>query len=317
MSLLRNLLILLRPRQWTKNAVCFAGVFFAGHIQVHSALRACIAAAAFCAASGFVYIINDILDRDRDRLHPHKKLRPIASGQVTVPQALAFSVPVFGLAIGIAACLGPVVLAIIGCYILLNICYSAVLKNLSLVDATVVAAGFILRVYAGTNAVGVTPSAWLLLCTFFLSLFLAFGKRRAEINAASRFDDAEGGSPETAPARVPPSGVFEIPRMDSTRGVLHKYNVAMLDRFCNICATLAIAAYALFTVLGHPNRSFIVTTPPVVMGMFRYLLLVERYHEGEAPDAILLKDWAIQLAILIWAILYIAVLYGGLHIDVQ
>jgi len=289
----RGFFTLLRPRQWTKNAVCLAGAFFGGRILTPFAFRACLAAAAFCAISGFVYIINDILDRDRDRDHPIKKNRPIASGQVAIPQALLFAGMVLAVALAIGAYLGPCILTILGCYAVLNIAYSAFLKELSLVDATVIAIGFILRVYAGTVAVHVTPSAWILLCTFFLSLFLAFGKRRAELNAA--------GSPVIA-----------------TRGVLHKYSVTMLDRFCNICATLSIAAYALFTLLGHPNdRSLIITTLPVVLGIFRYLLLVERCQEGEAPDTILLKDWAIQLAILLWIILYAAVFYGGLHIDVQ
>ena len=291
-----GLVKLLRPRQWTKSLVCLAGAFFSGHLfEPYFLLRALAATAAFCAASSFVYIINDVLDRDRDRAHPRKRARPIPSGQVTVSQALIFSMVIFAVAIALGSLLGISVLGILAGYALLNVAYSAILKNLSLVDATVVAAGFILRIYAGTVAVSVSPSAWILLSTLFLALFLALGKRRAEINAASE-------SPAPAAA---------------TRAVLHKYNVVMLDRFCNICATLAIASYALFTVLGHANRSLIVTTPPVVMGIFRYLLLVERYQEGEAPDAILLKDWAIQLAILVWAILYVAVLYFGLQIDVQ
>ena len=297
-----GLIKLLRPQQWTKNAVCFAGAFFARHMDAHSVFRACLAAAAFCAAAGFVYILNDIFDCNRDRNHPSKRFRPIASGAVSVAQALAFAVPILGVAVGIGAYLGPAVLAILASYALLNICYSAVFKNLSLVDAMVVAAGFILRIYAGAVAVEVPVSSWLLLCTLFLALFLAFGKRRAEINATRSAIQQEGA-----------------PKMDIavTRGVLHKYNIAMLDRFCNICATLTIATYALFTVLGHANHTLIITTPPVVMGIFRYILLVERYQEGEAPEAILFKDWAIQFAIAIWAILYIAVLYFGLQIDVQ
>ncbi len=172
-----------------------------------------------------------------------------------------------------------------------------------------VATGFILRIYAGTMAVSVAPSAWILLCTFFLALFLAFGKRRAELNAANAgLAQSRSLLQEDDP---PDAGVA------ATRSVLRKYNVVMLDRFCNICATLAIATYALFTVLGRQKHDLIITTPPVVMGIFRYLLLVERYQEGEAPDAILLKDWGIQLAILIWLILYVAVLYCGLQIDVQ
>jgi 4-hydroxybenzoate polyprenyltransferase len=298
------------------------------------AIAACLSTAAFCAAASFVYVINDILDRDRDRNHPRKKDRPIASGQVTVPQALVLAFLLLCIAIAIGSQAGAAinpriglrVLAILGAYAGINICYSAGLKNLSLVDATVVAAGFILRIYAGTTAVEIPPSSWLLLCTFFLALFLAFAKRRAELNAASghltasrpvlqKFTVSEGIVTGTRSVLQE----FDTPNTDinATRAVLHKYNVSMLDRFCNICATLTIATYALFSVLGHPNHALIITTPPVVMGIFRYLLLIERYHEGEAPDAILVKDWPIQLAILIWAVLYIAVFYCHLKIDVQ
>jgi 4-hydroxybenzoate polyprenyltransferase len=320
----KSLLKLLRVRQWTKNGVCLAGAFFSGHMfQVQTAARACLVVAAFCAAASFVYVLNDVLDRDRDRNHPRKKFRPIASGEVSVPQALAFGMLIFCMAATLGAMLGPLVLSILAAYAVLNICYSAVLKNLSLVDATVVASGFLLRIYAGTAAVNVSPSAWLLLCTLFLSLFLAFGKRRAELNAASGATTARPVlqkfevSEETGTRTLVQEFETSATDISATRGVLHKYNVTMLDRFCNICATLAIATYAIFTVLGHTNRTLIVTVPPVVMGIFRYILLIERYQEGEAPDAILAKDWAIQLAIAIWALLYVAVLYFGLHIDVQ
>jgi 4-hydroxybenzoate polyprenyltransferase len=302
---------LLRPRQWTKNLVCLAGAFFGHRIDPHSASRALLAVLAFCAASSFIYIVNDILDRDRDRNHPRKKLRPIASGQVGIPRALILAAAALALATLLGSMLGSHVICILGTYVVLNLCYSAVLKNLSLVDATVVAIGFILRIYAGTMAVHVAPSTWLLLCTFFLALFLAFGKRRAEINAFT------GGQMGASPAVIQE---FEERNVDiaATRTVLHKYSVVMLDRFCNICATLAIATYALFTALGHPDdRSLIITIPPVVMGIFRYLLLIERYQEGEAPDTILLKDWAIQLAIVLWLALYVAVVYLGIHINVQ
>ena len=318
---------LLRPRQWTKNLVCLAGAFFGHRLDPHSAVRALLAVLAFCAASSFVYIVNDILDRDRDRNHPRKRLRPIASGQVGIPQALILAAAALALALILGSMLGSLVICILAAYVLLNLCYSAVLKNLSLVDATVVAIGFILRIYAGTAAVNVAPSSWLLLCAFFLALFLAFGKRRAEINAASGHLTSSRTVIEkfaVADGRV--SGSRKVvqesdkPKVDvtATRAVLHKYSVAMLDRFCNICATLAIATYALFTALGHPDdRSLIITIPPVVMGIFRYLLLIERYQEGEAPDTILLKDWAIQLAIVLWLALYVAVVYLGLQINVQ
>ncbi len=302
MKFFAGIVSLLRPKQWTKNAVCLAGAFFAGRfIDSHIVLRAVIATAAFCAASSTVYIVNDIMDREQDRRHPRKRHRQIASGAVSVPQAAALALVPAGVAVALSLSVGPGLLVILCIYAALNIAYSAGLKNLSLVDTTIIASGFILRIYAGTYAARVFPSAWILLCAFFLALYLDFSKRRAQISAATELGAA---APDTR-------------AVHTTRTVLHKYRVPMLDRFCNICATLAIASYALFTILGHANRSFIITNPPVIMGVFRYIQLIERNREGEAPDTVLLKDWAIQLAILLWAVLYIAVLYFKLQIDVQ
>ena len=244
---------------------------------------------------------------------------------ISVPRALVLAAIMLGAAVALGASISVSLLGVLGFYIALNTAYSMFLKHLSLVDAMVVATGFILRIYAGTIAAGVLPSAWILLCTLFLALFLAFGKRRAELNVANsrrtsshdvmkKYEVTEG---EITSTRTAVQEFEEAPRdVTATRTVLHKYNVVMLDRFCNICATLAIATYSLFTVQGVANHALIITTPPVVMGIFRYILLVERYQEGEAPEAVLFKDWAIQLAVVIWLILYMAVLYGGLHIDV-
>ena len=289
----KGFVALLRPTQWTKNLVCLSGAFFAGHIRnPQIAGRGVLAVLAFCATASLVYVLNDIVDRERDRNHPQKKSRPIASGQVSVPQAFALAGVLLVPAMAIGASLGANVLALLGGYVVMNLAYSFTLKHVPLLDGMVVALGFILRIYVGTEAAGVLPSAWILLCTLFFSLFLAFGKRRAELNALGA--DAA-----------------------ATRGVIRQYNVIMLDRFCNICVTLVIATYALFTVLSHPDHSLILTTPPVVFGLFRYLLLVEREEVGEAPDVVLLTDRPIQLAILVWFSLYVAVLYFGLRIHVQ
>jgi len=289
----KGIVALLRPKQWTKNLACLSGAFFAGHIRnPHIAGRGLLAVLAFCATASLVYVLNDIVDREQDRNHPRKKSRPIASGEVTVFQGILLAVVLLVLAVAIAAPLGANVLALLAGYVVMNCAYSFALKHVPVLDGMILALGFILRIYVGTEAAGVLPSAWILLCTLFLSLFLAFGKRRAELNTLG----AEAAS---------------------TRTVIQQYNVTMLDRLCNICATLVIATYALFTVLSHPDHSLILTTPPVVFGLFRYLLLVEREEVGEAPDVVLLTDRPIQLAILVWFSLYVAVLYFGLRIHVQ
>jgi len=288
-----GIIALLRPKQWTKNLVCLSGAFFAARMDdPRIAGRGLLAVFAFCATASFVYVLNDIADRESDRNHPRKKNRPIASGQISVRQALVLAALLLVVAAALGSLLGGTVLALLAGYVVMNIAYSFSLKHVPLLDGMVVAMGFILRIYVGTEVAGVPASAWILLCTLFLSLFLAFGKRRAELNALGA--DAA-----------------------AARSVIKQYNVVMLDRLCNVCATLVIATYALFTVLSRSDHSLILTTPPVVFGIFRYLLLVEREEVGEAPDIVLLTDRPIQLAILVWFSLYVAVLYCGLKIHVQ
>jgi 4-hydroxybenzoate polyprenyltransferase len=196
-----------------------------------------------------------------------------------------------GRSLGLSGYLGGSVLAITGAYLLLNIAYSVALKRVVIVDVLIVAAGFILRIFAGAEAVAVPVSAWILLCTFFLALFLGFAKRRAEI---STMGEDHG----------------------KTRDVLAHYDVGSLDTFTAMCATLAIATYALFTTSEGHERSLVITTPPVAFAIFRYLLRC-RQGAGESTDALLLRDRTIQIAIVLWIGLYAWVLYGGLRLNLQ
>jgi 4-hydroxybenzoate polyprenyltransferase len=281
-----------RPKQWTKNLVCFAGLLFAGKaLDANALLNASLGFAAYCFASSFAYVINDMLDREKDRKHPTKRFRPIASGDLTLSQAWMMAALCLSGAFGCAFPLGSSVAILLAIYMMLHLAYSLKVKNIVLLDVMFISGGFILRILVGTCAVGVPTSAWILLCTFFLSLFLGFGKRRAEINSWKE-------------------------EAINFREVLREYNVTMLDRFCNISATLAIASYALFTVTSRPDHSLIVTCPPVVFGLWRYLLLIEARNQGEAPETVLIKDRPLQAAILVWLALCILVLYGRLRLNI-
>lgn len=284
--------LLLRPTQWVKNLFCFGGVIFAGKAHNPKALMLAVeTVVAFCAVSSAVYVFNDLHDREADARHPKKCRRPIASGQVQPREAALLAVFCMVLAMILAAPLGMNVSSIIAGYLGMHLCYSLGLKRVALLDVSMIAAGFILRIFAGTEAVHVPTSAWILLCTFFLSMFLGFAKRRAEL----------------AVSRTP----------SETRGVLSDYSPELLDRFCVLFAGLAIAAYAVFTTSIPSQRTLIITCPPVVYGILRYLWLSEQHRGHEQIEVLLFRDRSLQMAILLWGVLHVAVLYFGLHLNIQ
>ena len=283
---------LLRPRQWIKNLFCFTPVVFAGKATLPLASgRAAVAFAAFCMASSAVYALNDLADRARDARHPVKRLRPLASGALSPRAGAAVAVVCAALGLGLAMGLGWGVLGIVAAYLALQAAYSGGLKRIVILDVMLIAAGFLLRIFAGGEAVAVPVSAWILLCTFFLALFLGFAKRRAELDSGT---GGEGGS----------------------REVLGDYTGPMLDSLCAICAALAIATYALFTATGR-DHTLVITCPPVVFALFRYFFLTQRQRGGENAEALLLADRPIQAAIALWIGLYAWVLYGGLRLTIQ
>jgi 4-hydroxybenzoate polyprenyltransferase len=283
----------LRPRHWVKNFACLAGLIFSGQLLAPEAVgRAGLGFVVFCAVASAVYIVNDFIDRGRDRLNPRTAHRPLASGALPVWLALAVAAVLALAASAGAALLGTPCLALAGLYAALNVFYSLKAKRTVIADVFCIALGFVLRVLFGAFAVAAPPTAWIVLCMFFLALFLGFGKRRAELSALG--DDSS-----------------------RARAVLGKYRVEYLDLLLGVTAALTVLSYALFTVAAHRNPTLVVTVVPVVYCVFRYLLLVVVHRLGESPEEVLLGDRMLWVGIAAWVALCVAVLYGGLHLFVE
>jgi 4-hydroxybenzoate polyprenyltransferase len=273
--------VAMRPRQWTKNLLLFAGIVFAAKLGDPGRWVAAITAfVAFCAASSAAYLVNDVRDADADRLHPLKRQRPVARGELAPRSALALAAALALIAAALAAALGPPTLACLVAFIVVQAAYSFWLKRLELVDVLAIAALFVLRAAAGAIAVDVRISQWLLLCTFLLALFLALGKRRAEL--------ALDG------VRVRPS--------------LAGYTPELVDQLLAVVAAATIASYAAYTLTAHDSRWLVATVPFVVFGLFRYLLLLQRRGLGEEPDALLVEDQPLLATVAVWAALCAAIL---------
>jgi 4-hydroxybenzoate polyprenyltransferase len=286
---------LMRPHQWIKNAFVLVGLVF-GHGWTDAGLvvDALAVFAAFCLASSAVYVANDIADRDADRAHPGKRERPIARGAVGVAPAWAFCALLAAAALGLAGRVSWPAFAIVAAYLALNMAYSAGLKHIAILDVVIIAAGFMLRILAGTAGVGIEPSKWLLFVGLMLTLFLGFSKRRAELAAL----EAEAAADARDVAQRP---------------VLASYNLAMLDRMVATTAAGAAVGYGLYTVdpdtvLLHGTNGLILTLPFVVYGLFRYLFRVHRRGGGADPAWELLHDPHLIGATLAWFALTCAVL---------
>lgn len=291
------LIRLMRPHQWVKNGFVLIGLLF-GHAWSDPEMVAQVLAAfvAFCLISSAVYVMNDLIDREQDRLHPEKRHRPLASGKVSVGAALALGVICLaaglGLATGLFAGFGlsPSQMPwIFVAYVLMNVGYSLGLKHVVILDVFIIAAGFMLRILAGTLGVGILPSHWLLLCGLMLTLFLGFAKRRAEVNVP-----AEEGKPH--------------------RRVLDEYTVPLLDQFITLAAGATVIAYSLYTVSAetialHGTPWLIATVPCVIYGLFRYLYRLHRGGGGD-PARELLSDPHLLGVSALWLVLVIWLLAG-------
>jgi len=284
----------LRPRQWTKNLLLFAGVIFAQKLGDHSCLtRAALGMVVFCFASGVIYVFNDIADRELDRRHPHKRNRPIASGRLPVPVAVRMGLVLLVMVLVAAALLGNSFLGIVVIFFLWNVLYTRWLKRVPVLDVTGIGMSFVIRATAGVLvlhpvAPDVTISIWLLLCTFFLSLFLGFCKRRDELLKI-----------------MPDSG--------ETRPVLRGYSEPLLNALIGISFGLTCMMYALYTVwpdtVAHfGTRNLLYTLPFVLAGMGRYLFLVYKEERGGRPHEILLNDPVLQAVVLGWIIVAIRII---------
>jgi 4-hydroxybenzoate polyprenyltransferase len=276
-----NLIRLLRPKQWVKSLFVFVGLLF-GHAwgDSHLVWRVVAAAVGFALVSSCVYILNDIADRDADRKHPRKRQRPLAQGSVSLNAAIALAVcvGVVGGVLGYYA--SPTVAAMLAVYGLMNIAYSLGLKRVVILDVFIIAAGFMLRLLAGTSGVGIPPSQWLLLCGLMLTLFLGFVKRRAELG-----DETDDKAVQ--------------------RKVLRDYSTTLLDQMITIAAAGIIMSYSLYTLSAETIEKqgtalLMLTVPFVIYGVFRYLFLLHQHQQGEDPAGEALQDPHLLVTVILW-----------------
>jgi len=285
---LEQYLKLWRVKHWIKNVFVLAPLVFSlnFYLPVYL-LRILMMCLSFSLASSVVYTINDIADRENDRFHPDKRHRPIASGRISVKTAVVLAAVLLAFALTGAWLLNPRAALVIVTYIGINIIYTYILKNHACIDVMSIAVGFLLRVIAGAVAIDVSVSAWMLLTTFFLSLLLGFGKRRKEMLAT-------GGS---ARHRI----------------VFQQYSLELLNYFIVVSASLTIITYSIYVVISSNmirlgSERFVATIPLVVFGVFRYLLLIYHHNDGGDPADILLRDRAMQVDIILWAIMVLVLL---------
>jgi 4-hydroxybenzoate polyprenyltransferase len=274
----RAALVALRPRQWSKNLLLFAGILFAG--ELGDAVRwveALAVFAAYCLASSAAYLANDVRDADSDRLHPFKRERPVARGELSGRAALALAAVLGTAGLALAFALGPVTALLLALFVSLQAAYTLSLRNVVLLDVMAIAGLFVLRAAAGAEAVDVRISPWLLLCTALLALFLALAKRRGELVLAGR---------SATPGRA----------------VLTGYSLPLVDQLVTVVTSATIVAYSLYTFGSEHSAALMLTIPFVVFGLFRYLLLVHRDDLGEEPEQILLTDRPILAAVALWAV---------------
>jgi 4-hydroxybenzoate polyprenyltransferase len=277
-SALRAAFVSLRPRQWTKNLLLFAGIIFAAKLgDATRWLEAFAAFAAYCAASSASYLVNDVRDAPHDRAHPVKSTRPIARGELSPRAAYALAGVLLVLSVALVVPLGLASLAFLCGFVLLQAAYTFRLKHVVLIDVMTIAGLFVLRAAAGAAGVHVRISPWLLLCTALLALFLALAKRRGELVLVGA---------EATPGRP----------------VLEGYSLAFVDQLVAVVAACTIIAYSLYTFTARDSKALMVTIPFVVFGVFRYLLLIHRQDLGEEPEEVLLRDVPILVCIAAWAV---------------
>ncbi len=280
-----HIFLLLRPKQWTKNLLLFAGLIFSMNLfQLTLFYQSLIAFISFCLLSSCVYIVNDLVDVEEDRQHPKKQHRPLAAGKVSVKQAIAVLTILLIISLYLAWSVNTLLLLLGVAFFCLCLSYSLWFKYLVILDVFAIALGFLLRAVAGGVAINVHISPWFLVCTLLLSLFLALTKRRQEsINLEH-------------------NGTLH-------RKVLEHYPIQYLDQLISIVTAATILAYSLYTFTASNSPLFMLTIPFVIYGIFRYLYLVHKEKLGENPEEILLRDKPTIINISLWVLLSILILY--------
>jgi 4-hydroxybenzoate polyprenyltransferase len=293
-SVLRAILVSLRPHQWTKNLLVFAALALSKHLfEPEAFLRTLLAFGIFCGLSGTVYVVNDLVDLPRDRLHPRKRLRPLASGALLPRTARAVSFGLGAVCLGLSALLGAPFAAAAVLYLLLNLAYSFRLKEIVILDVISISLGFLLRAVAGALAIQVGFSDWLIVCTILLALFLALSKRRHELTSLN----------DTA---------------SDHRPILSEYSPYLLDQMISVVTASCLMAYAFYTMAPETVEKYRTdrlawTIPFVLYGIFRYLYLVHQKDQGGSPTDLLLTDRPLLLDVALWALSIVVIVYtaGG------
>jgi len=285
-----SLFVSLRPDQWHKNLIVFAALIFAVKLLDPAATaKATAAFLIFCALSGAVYLINDVADREQDRQHPTKKMRPIASGDLSPGTALTAAVVLSAIALAASVALRPAFGVAAAAYLALFVVYTRSLKHIVVLDVMTIAIGFVLRAVAGGLVISVHVSNWLLVCTMLGALFLGLAKRRHEITLLA--EGAKGHS-----------------------RILEDYDPYLLDQMIGVVAAATMVAYIIYCASPETHAYFgtewmVLTTPFPIYGLFRYLYLVHRKAGGGNPSDMLIGDRPLLLCVLLWGITSVLIIY--------
>lgn len=285
---LRFVLRSTRPLQWVKNVFVLGPLLFSDSLTRTGAVARSLACfGLFSLISGAVYLLNDVVDREKDVLHPKKRYRPIASGSVSVSVGLFLSATLTILALVLASLLEPTLALVLLAYAIVNLAYSFRLKHVVIIDAFCVASGFVFRVLGGALVLQILPSEWLLLCTLMLSLFIAFAKRKHELILL------EAGAGEH-------------------RAILRQYGSGLLDQLLTMSATATFISYALYTFfskVGRTHPSLMLSIPFTLYGLYRYLYLIHQVNEGGSPEELVFADRPLLGAIAGWVLTVTTILY--------
>ena len=282
----KAVLELMRPKQWIKNFFVFAAIVFSGNFFNASVLRDNILTfILFCFTSSSIYILNDIVDIEKDRCHPDKKRRPLPSGRVSKKVAIILDIViVVGIICFSYTILNIKILEVLAIYMFMNILYCFKLKNVVIIDVMIITLGFVLRVESGSIATGVQVSPWLFLCTILLSLFLGLNKRKSEI-------------------------ITLKDKRSSHRKILEEYSVHMIDKMLTIVTPSILMAYCLYTFSSTQSKTMIFTIPFVLYGIFRYEYLVDKDNVGGKPEAVFGKDVPFLINMLLWMMSVLVIIY--------
>lgn len=282
---MKDLILALRPKQWTKNVFVLAALIFSKQVLVLPQLaRTGLALVIFCFLASAGYLINDLIDLEKDKIHPVKSSRPLPAGKISIGTALFLAVFLGSAGIWLSYFLGWNFFYVCLFYLFLHIFYSIMLKEIVILDMLLVASFYVLRVIAGGAAISTFISPWLLVCTFFLALFIAVSKRRHEL-------------------------ILLGPDAYSHRAVLKEYSPGLLDQMLSIVTPSTLVAYSLYTFTSGKSVNMIYTIPLVTYGLLRYLYLVYQKEGGGQPTEILLDDRPLQICILLWLVTSMAIFY--------